>query len=291
MRATDVDRALTEDRSLVITWVNRGTLHLIASDDHAWLHALTTPPVVTGNLRRLDQEGVSPRAAARGVATIERALAADGPLTRGELRARLDGAGVRTQGQALVHVLVRATLLGLVVRGPMRDGEQAFVLVRDWLPAAPVPDRPAALAELARRYLAGHGPAGDRDLAKWAGLPLRDARAGLAAIAGELAQRPDGLVDLSRRAASAGLPPPRLLGPFDPLLHGWADRAPIVGEHRGIVTSNGVFRPFALVEGCAAGTWGLPGGRVALTPFAPLDTAVQRALAAEAADVERFLGS
>ena len=291
MRATDVDRALTEDRSLVITWVNRGTLHLIASDDHAWLHALTTPPVVTGNLRRLEQEGVSPRAAARGVATIERALAADGPLTRGELRARLDGAGVRTQGQALVHVLVRATLLGLVVRGPMRDGEQAFVLVRDWLPAAPVPDRPAALAELARRYLAGHGPAGDRDLAKWAGLPLRDARAGLAAIAGELAQRPDGLVDLSRRAASAGLPPPRLLGPFDPLLHGWADRAPIVGEHRGIVTSNGVFRPFALVEGCAAGTWGLPGGRVALTPFAPLDTAVQRALAAEAADVERFLGS
>ncbi|MDX6640669.1 MAG: hypothetical protein QOF12_1680 [Solirubrobacteraceae bacterium] len=282
---------MTEDRSLVITWVNRGTLHLIAAEDHAWLHALTTPPLATGNLRRLEQEGVSPAAAARGVATIERALAADGPLTRRELRARLDAAGVPTQGQALVHVLVRATLLGLVVRAPVRDGEQAFVLVRDWLPAAPVPDRPAALAELARRYLAGHGPAGDRDLAKWAGLPLRDARAGLAAIAGELAQRPDGLVDLRRRPAATGLPPPRLLGPFDPLLHGWADRSPIVGEHRGIVTTNGLFRPFALVEGRAAGTWGLPGGRVELTPFAPLDRAVQRALAAEAADVERFLGS
>jgi hypothetical protein len=172
----------------------------------------------------------------------------------------------------------------------MRDGEQAFVLVRDWLPAAPVPDRPAALAELARRYLAGHGPAGDRDLAKWAGLPLRDARAGLAAIAGELAQRPDGLVDLARRPAGDGLPPPRLLGPFDPLLHGWADRSPVVGEHQGVVTTNGLFRAFALVEGRAAGTWALPGGRVELTPFAPLDPAVQRALAAEAADVERFLG-
>jgi hypothetical protein len=292
LRAADVDRALTEDRSLVITWVNRGTLHLIATEDHAWLHALTTPPLVTGNLRRLEQEGVRPAAAARGVATVERALAADGPLTRRELRARLDAAGVRTQGQALVHVLVRATLLGLVVRGPMRDGEQAFVLVRDWLPDAAVPDRPAALAELARRYLAGHGPAGDRDLARWAGLPLRDARAGLAAIARELAQRPDGLVDLARRpAAGDGLPPPRLLGPFDPLLHGWADRSPIVGEHRGIVTTNGVFRAFALVEGRAAGTWALPGGRVELTPFAPLGSAVQRALAAEAADVERFLGT
>ena len=41
---------------------------------------------------------------------------------------------------------------------------------------------------LARRYLAGHAPAGERDLAKWAGLPLRDARAGLNAIATDLAE-------------------------------------------------------------------------------------------------------
>ena len=40
-------------------------------------------------------------------------------------------------------------------------------------------DRDSALAELARRFLAGHAPADERDLAKWAGLPLRDARAGL----------------------------------------------------------------------------------------------------------------
>lgn len=39
----DVDRALTDERSLV-TWVNRGTLHLARSEDYPWLHALTTPP-------------------------------------------------------------------------------------------------------------------------------------------------------------------------------------------------------------------------------------------------------
>ena len=61
--------------------------------------------------------------------------------------------------------------------------QHAYALVRDWLGKPPRFDRDAALAELARRYLAGHGPADDRDLAKWAGLPLRDARAGLSAIA------------------------------------------------------------------------------------------------------------
>ena len=41
--ASAVDRALTDERSLIITWVNRGTLHLIAAEDEPLLHALTTP--------------------------------------------------------------------------------------------------------------------------------------------------------------------------------------------------------------------------------------------------------
>src|SRR5207237_1004861 len=84
----------------------------------------------------------------------------------------------------------------------------AFVLVRDWFGDPGAVDRDAALAELARRYLAGHGPAGDRDLAKWAGLPLRDVRRGLAAIASELEQGSDGLVDLAGRPGGDVLPAP-----------------------------------------------------------------------------------
>src|SRR6478609_6228048 len=53
----DVDRALTEDRSLVISWLNRGTLHLVRREDYGWLHALTTPQLLAGNTRRLAQEG------------------------------------------------------------------------------------------------------------------------------------------------------------------------------------------------------------------------------------------
>jgi hypothetical protein len=289
LNVADVDRALTDERSLLITWLNRGTLHLVASDDYPWLQALTTPPLARGNARRLAQEGVTPAAADRGVRAIERALADEGPLTRLELRDRVAAARVPTAGQALVHVLFLAALRGLIVRGPVVGNQHAYALVRDWLGEGQPVDRERALAELARRYLAGHGPAGERDLARWAGLPLRDARAGLRAIAPELAERGDGLVDLARRAAAAELPPPRLLGAFDPVLLGWCARDPILGSNAALVVSGGLFRPFALAGGRAVATWRLTGGAVALEPFAPLEPMQRAALTADAAAVVRYL--
>jgi hypothetical protein len=290
LSAADVDRALSEERSLLITWLNRGTLHLVRSEDYPWLQALTTPPLRTANATRLRQEGVSEAQARKGVRTIERALAAEGPLTRPQLKERLEAAAVPTERQALVHVLFAAALAGLTVRGPMVGSEQAFVLVRDWLGPQPEVDREAALAELARRYLAGHGPAGDRDLARWAGLPLRDARAGLAAIAAELDQRPDGLVDLAGRPPAAPLPPPRLLGSFDPLLLGWTSREEVVGPHKHLVTMNGIFRPFALVEGRAAANWKLSGKKLEIEPLGKLTKEAAEELEADAERVLEFLG-
>lgn len=293
LSAADVDRALSEDRSLLITWLNRGTLHLVASEDYPWLHALTAPTLLTASARRLAQEGVTPQAAERGVAAIERALADEGPLDRNQLRERIDSVGVRTAGQALVHLLLLASLRGIAVRGPMVGSQHAYVLCRDWLGAQAPVDRERALAELARRYLVGHAPADDRDLAKWSGLPLRDVRAGLAAIASELHEREDGLLELVSRdapaAARARLPGPRLLGAFDPLLLGWRSRAEFLDENEPIVTVNGLFRPFALVRARAVATWSLAAGEVTLKPFAPLASRDERALLKDAEDVLRFL--
>jgi len=290
--AADVDRALTDDRSLLITWLNRGTLHLVRGEDYPWLHTLTTPPLFTAVARRLHQEGVSPRQADRGVEVIEHALAQDGPLSRSALAERLTRARVPTEGQALVHVLLLSTVRGLTVRGPMVGGDQAYVLVRDWLPRAPPVDRDAALAELGRRYLAGHAPADARDLARWAGLPLRDARAALAAIAPELTERSDGLLQLRRHGRRRAARPPvaRLLGAYDPVLLGWTSREPILGDHQGVVTVNGLFRPFVLVDGRAGGLWRLNDGHVVIEPFAPLSDAQSAALDEDALDVRRFLG-
>ena len=290
LSALDVDSALAR-RSLVVSWLNRGTLHLVRAEDYWWLHPLTTPQLRAGNSRRLVQEGVPPRDAERAVAAVRAALAADGPLTRAQLRERVAAAGVRTEGQALVHILVLASIRGLIVRGPVAGRDQAFVLARDWLGAPPpAMGREAALGELARRYLAGHAPAADRDLARWAGIGLRDARLGLARCGAR--QRPDGLAELpGPRREAAVLPPPRLLGAFDPLLLGWASRDPITGPHKQIVTVNGIFRPFALAGGQAVATWTITGGQVVLAPFAEHDARTRAALDTDAADVTRFQGN
>jgi hypothetical protein len=289
LTVADVDRAFTRDRSLVITWLNRGTLHLVRSEDYPWLHALTTPPLLTGNARRLHQEGVSESQAELGVRTILRALAADGPLTRSELGERVAAASVPTEQQALIHILFLASLRGLIVRGPMVGAHHAYVLKADWLGPSPPVDPERGLAELARRYLSGHGPASDRDLARWSGLPLGRARAGLRAIGAELTERDDHLVDLATRPRAAPLPAPKLLGAFDPLLMGWTSREPILGPAAHIVTSNGMFRPFALIEGRAAATWRLPGGEVTLEPFRELTPDERDELDRESRDVRRFL--
>ena len=104
-------------------------------------------------------------------------------------------------------------------------------------------------------------------------------------------QRADGLAELpaSPQRAAAALPPPLLLGAFDPLLLGWASRDPIVGLHRRIVTAGGLFRPFALAGGRAVATWNIARGQVVLAPFALLDAETRAALTTDAADVTRFL--
>jgi len=288
--ASAIDQALTKERSLIVTWVNRGTLHLIAAEDEPLLHALTTPQLRKTSDRRLGQEGVSPDAMQRGLHAIIKALGDDGPMTRAQLRVVLDGARVPTAGQAFAHVLFRATLDGLIARGPMLAGEHAFVLVADWLGERPRIDRDRALAELARRYLASHGPADDRDLAKWAQLSLRDARAGLAAIASEIVERPDGLVDVHRDEVPP-LPPPRLLGPFDPLLLGWRSREFVLESPPKVVTVNGIIKAIALIDGRAAGTWTMPGGHVDLHLWKKHDVATATALQRETSAVEAYLAA
>jgi hypothetical protein len=289
LTAAHVDRALTDERSLLIAWLNRGTLHLVRSEDYPWLQMLTTPPLLTSANRRLAHEGVSPDEAERALKAIAKALAADGPLTRLQLRERLDSADMQSAGRALIHLFFLASVRGILVRGPMVGKDHAYVLVHDWLePARPV-ERDAALAELARRYLVGHAPADDRDLARWAGLPLRDARAGLAAIAGELVEREDGLVHLAAAPPRAEVPAPRLVGAYDPVLLGWTSREQIIGPHNHLVTSNGLFRPFAMVKGRAVATWKLNRGKVTIEPLERISKPATAALEADAADVERFM--
>ena len=296
VRAADVDAALTDERSVVVAWLMRGTLHLVGRDDYPWLLGLTAPTRLSTNRRRLAQEGVAPKDAERAVKIVERALAEAGPLTRPQLAERIAARGIRTEGQATPHLLHLAALRGVAVLGPLReDGSHAFALARDWLGAAPSPElagaeRDAALAELARRYLAAHGPAAPADLAAWSGLALRDARAGLKAIASELAERDDDLVDLAAREPAPDAVPARLLAAFDPYLLGWKDRAfAVPARHaRRVHPGGGMLRATATVDGRAVATWSAAGGEVRLEPFGRLPAGGRAALEADADDIARF---
>jgi hypothetical protein len=261
----DLHRAL-DSGELVISWLNRGTLHLVCRDDYPWLLALTAPTTRTANARRLAQEGVSDPQG--GVKRILKALE-HGPLLRSEI-----GDRIGARAAALTHLLVAASLDGLIVRGPVRGAEQTFVLTSDHLGELPPVDRDAALKELRLRYLSGHAPASDADLAYWSKLPLRDVRA-----PGTEAARPPGARPRGVR--------PLLLPPFDPYIMGWKERSFVIPPERSkeVMPGGGMFRAVALVDGIAAGIWSRAGGRVTVAPFErDID-----GLASEIADVERFL--
>lgn len=279
LTAADVDAALADGR-LTITWLLRGTLHLVATEDAGWLLALTAPTRTAASARRLRQLGVSVEAAERAVALVADAVAGGAPLTRAQVAEHLAAAGIRTEGQATPHLIGLAALRGVAVLGPVGpDGAPMLVAGPPRLDRGPTLERDEALGELARRYLAAHAPATAEDLAGWSGLSLGDARAGLTAAGRVTGPRP-------RRT------PPRLLGAFDPYMLGWKDRSFAVdaAHARRVHPGGGMLRPVAIVDGRAVATWkrGRRPGSIELDPFGSLDAATQRALEAEAEDVARF---
>jgi len=300
--APAVQRALAEPGRLVVTWLMRGTLHAVPAGDVRWLLALLRPARSSGRTRRLAL-GLDDHLLDTALPIAVELLAA-GPLTRSELADRLRAAGVPLgPGQAPAHLLSVAAREGLVCRGPDRDGEPTYVRLSDWLagaePVEPV-ERDDALARLARRYLTGHGPAGAADLAAWSGLPLRDARTGLGALAAA------GEVEGVRIGGAPaywlpGEPSPedrtvRLVPAFDEYLLGYRGRALALDAahaHR-IQAGGGIVHPAVLLGGRIIGTWrqrrGDGGLIVAVEPFRRLPRSTRAALAAEAADIGRFLG-
>lgn len=284
--ASDVDSATAAGR-LVRTWLLRGTLHLSAAEDLRWLVDLCGPVFAAAGRRRREQFGLDEDTCRRACAVLGEVLTDGRARTRAELMAEVTAAGVAVDvgTQAPPHLLAYAANSGLLCRGPDTDSaEPTYTLLDGYVPAAEPLPRAVALVELARRYLAGHGPATEGDFRYWTGFPARDTKPAFAAL--DVVELPDGTVALPDTDLAPAPAPPRLLGHFDPLLLGYRDRTPILDPAHAprIQTGGGFIQPAILADNHIIGTWSLHRNKITIEPFLPLPP-----LDDELTDLSRFL--
>jgi len=290
------------DRGAILrTHVLRPTWHFVAPADIRWLLALTAPRVHALNAPYNRQTGLDARAFTRGDAALAKALQGQHYLTRDELRAVLREAGVAADGLRLALLLMHAELEGVICSGPRRGKQFTYAALDERAPATPALQRDEALAELARRYFASHGPARPRDLAWWSGLRVTDAQAAIRMLGTAVESRVVGdetywRATGARRPRRRPAPRVHLLPSYDEYVIGYRDHAPIMdAAHAATLGVRGglVGASVVIVDGCVAGSWRRTlrraGVAIEVKLLLPLDDAARAALARETERYGRFL--
>lgn len=268
VRATDLTRsqvhAAHRDGHILRTWAMRGTLHYVPAADAGWmvehLARRMRPVVVT----RLAKVGLDGERAASAVDALVAALST-GPQTRSVCRAAIGAAlgGGATAEQA-GRVIDLAALDAGVLPHVSDGGEQRYTLLPAVAPERRHVGRSEAHRIIAQRYVRSHGPVTARDLARWTGMTLTDARRAIADLADELvtATWNDTTVHLTKELADGGPADRdgsvRLLPAFDEHVIGYASRQPTVpADHdRHIVPGgNGIYQATIAAAGRTLGTW------------------------------------
>jgi hypothetical protein len=302
----DVRAALWEDKTLVKTWLMRGTLHLLPAEDL---------PLVTAAMRThwmrtrdawLKYVEMNQSEFAELIGAIGDAL--DGQaLTREELIARV-GKGRSERVQAVLKsgwggILKPVARSGLLCFGPSRGQSVTFVRPRQWLGSWRDVDPDAALIEVARRYLRVYGPATKKDFERWWGTWSGVGNAGWIGLTKERVtvsiegQRADLLAaDLDRISAATYEPSVRLLPNFDPYLMGHANRDHLFApEYRSRVSRTaGWISAVVLVDGRVVATWTQAVAKRTLTvtvdPFCKLSSSTLKGVRASAGSLAAALG-
>ncbi len=299
----DLRREREVDRSFVLTWSLRGTLHLVAAEDIAPQLALFAERAISGTNRRYQQLGLSEIIRENALDHIAEILAKDGPLIRAELAEKLGARGVPVAGQAIHHLVRYAALRGLICFGPEHEGDLTYALLSEWLPdykAQEAADE--TLSIFARRYLRAYGPASSADFARWTGISAKRADGAFAAIAGECVacESPVGAVSLLKQQIQhpppgEAAPNPRFLPRYDNYLLVYASRDFMVDADyaKRVHPGGGLIRACVIVDGKAVANWKLEQqrktARIVVSPFQALDKSLLPLLEAEAERLSQFL--
>jgi hypothetical protein len=261
-RTTDssVERAFAAGE-ILRTHVLRPTWHFVAPADIRWMLALTAPRVRVATATYDRRLGIDAAVIKRSNKAIARALKGGRQLTRQELKAALQKAGVAADGtQRLAHLVMHAELDAVVCSGALRGKQFTYALLDERAPDGRVLPREEALAELTRRYFTSHGPAQLQDFVWWSGLTTSDARAGLEMAARQLA---DDVINGKRYFFSSSMrtvaPPARaahLLPPYDEYLIAYRDRSAALDvDFWKPIADRDPFSSTIVVDGQVVGGW------------------------------------
>ncbi|PHV06867.1 hypothetical protein CSQ96_12830 [Janthinobacterium sp. BJB412] len=293
----ETDASVTQainDGKIVRTWLMRGTIHLVATEDVRWMNTLTAPGNVVASTPRRQQLGFDERTILRSHAILSVALKGGKQRTREELYTLLEDKGISTTDQRGYHLLWRAAQDGVLCFAGQR-----FVALDDWVPAQAPMERDQALGELAKRYFQSRGPATLKDFQWWSGLTASDAERGFDVIKAELEMH---TYDGHELWAMPGEPPTfqyhgAALPAFDEYLLGYKERGMVLDplyNNRVCPPANGLFQPLMLIQGKVVGTWKRDSGKDIITiktePFVALNPKETRLFALALEEFSKFHG-
>jgi len=185
---TDADIAAAFDEGRFLrTHALRPTWHYVMPEDILWIQQATAHRVHALNAYVAHKYEVDDATVTSSLHLIATALEGGRHLTRTELGAVLEEAGIVARSIRLAYIVMHAELEGLICSGAVKGKQHTYALLAERAPQARrLDDDDEALARLTLRYFTGHGPATERDFAWWSSLPLAEIRRGLEMVRADL---------------------------------------------------------------------------------------------------------
>jgi hypothetical protein len=284
--------------TILRTHLMRPTWHFVVAEDIHWLLALTAPRIKAQCASAYRNYALTDAIFRKSRNALEKALTGNKYLTRTEVGATLNKAGIATDDNRFIHLLMRAELDGIVCSGPVQGKQLTYALLEERVPQTKNFSRNEALAELAKRYLTSHGPATVADFAWWSGLTMSDAKAAIQMVAHEFISEQINGQDYFFSESTTVKPISNilLLPNYDEYIISYKDRTNLMNpksvevlDARGSV----IFNHTILIDGQIVGTWKRTLQKasvsVTITPFLKFNKKQETAIAKAIKEYGNFI--
>ena len=292
-----IEKAFTNG-DIIRTHVMRPTWHFVHPLDIRWMLELTAARVMAIAGTQYRQFQLDNAIFSKCEKAILQAMEGGKQLMRDEIAEALQHAGVATDEQRFIHIMMQMELIGLVCSGGRQGKQFTYALLDERVPPVKSLDKQEALVVLAERYFIAHGPATLQDYVWWSGLIVADAKAGLEMIKHKLnhAASDGNTYWFAEKDTPKTKPPAAFLLPnYDEYIVSYKDRsATIAASDINKADPRGtIFNHTIVVNGKIIGTWKRNIGKtrvdIELIPFVPLSKANHAAIASAAKRYARFL--